>query len=295
MEKIIRLKSYAKINLGLSVLAKRDNGYHDVDMIMQSLDLYDLITLKKNGNSEIRVFCNKELNCKEENNAAYKATNKFFEYIGVNNFFIDIGIKKNIPICAGLAGGSSNAAAVLIGLNSMMGTNLDFNQLSHIGKGIGADVPFCVFGGTMRAIGIGTDLKKIKNNLDYFVLLVKPKMSISTKDSYDRVNICNIFHKESKIDNILIGIEKNDAKFMAKNLFNDLESSLLYIQKKEIDYVKEYVISMGAINSCMSGSGPSVYGIFDDETTAIKCFESIKAEYEESFLCRPLGYGVKII
>ena len=295
MEKVIRLKSYAKINLGLNVLAKRDSGYHDVDMIMQSLNLYDTITLKKNNNSKNRVLCYKELNCKEEDNVAYKAANNFFEYVGVSNFFIDIEIKKTIPICAGLAGGSGNAAAVLVGLNNMLGTNLTFDQLSQIGKGIGTDVPFCIFGGTMRAIGIGTDLKKIKNNLDYFVVLVKPKMSISTKDSYSRINLCNVLNKTLKIDNILTGIEKNDVKFMAKSLFNDLENSLLYIQKKDIEHIKDYMISMGAINACMSGSGPSVYGIFDDEGIAIKFFESIKSKYEESFLCRPVNYGVKIL
>ncbi|MDR1627605.1 MAG: 4-(cytidine 5'-diphospho)-2-C-methyl-D-erythritol kinase [Oscillospiraceae bacterium] len=330
MKKTIKLQSCAKINLGLSVLSKRDDGYHNVDMIMQSLNLCDFITLEKNDVLKTGVFCDKELNCKSENNTAYKAAAEFFKYTGVNDFFININIKKNIPVCAGLAGGSGNAAAVLLGLNSMMETNLNINQLAEIGKGVGADVPFFIFGGTARATGIGTNLEKIKSRPKYYVLIVKPGISISTKNAYAKIDLhsavddafekClisynsllpgggekprgqfNFFQSNSyiyentKIDNILIGINKNDTKIIAANLFNDLENCLSDKEKKEIDYIKEFMVSMKALNACMSGSGPSVYGIFDEESTAKKCLEKIKTEYSESFFCRPVDYGVKIL
>jgi 4-diphosphocytidyl-2-C-methyl-D-erythritol kinase len=294
MKKMIKLQSCAKINLGLSILSKRDDGYHNVDMIMQALDLCDFITIEENDVFKTRIFCNKELNCESENNVAYRAAAEFFKYTGINDCFIDINIKKNIPICAGLAGGSGNAAAVLFGLNSMMETNLNINQLAEIGKGIGADVPFFVFGGTMRATGIGTDLKKVKSYHKYYVLIVKPGISISTKDAYEKIDLYNVVY-ENKINNILVGISKSDTKVIAKNLFNDLESSLFDREKKEISHIKEFIMSMQALNVCMSGSGPCVYGIFDNKIMAKKCLEKIKAEYSESFLCKPVNYGVKIL
>lgn len=295
MKKVIRLRSCAKINLGLSILSKRNDGYHNVDMVMQTLDLYDFITLEKNECLEVRVSCNKELNCRAENNIAYKAAKKFLEHVGVDNFFVDIDIEKNIPICAGLAGGSSNAAAVLVGLNNMMETNLSISELVLIGKEIGADVPFCIIGGTMRATGTGTNLEKVRGHLKYYVLIVKPKIGISTKDAYEKIDLCRGLYRNEKMDNILIGIEKNDTRFIAKNLFNDLEKSLSGAQKVEIDCIKKILVSMGALNACMSGSGPSVYGIFDDEIVAYRCLEKIRGDYEESFLCSPVDYGVKIL
>ncbi len=295
MKEVVKLKSGAKINLGLGVLSKRHDGYHNVDMIMQTLDLCDFITLKKNQRLGIRVFCNKELDCKEEDNIACKAAKKFLEYVNMQDIFIDVNIEKNIPVCAGLAGGSGNAAAVLVGLDNMLNTDLSIDELTGIGKDLGADVPFCIRGGTMRAIGTGTDLERINSCTKYIVLIVKPKISISTKDAYDKIDLCHGSEKNDKIDNILVGIERNDAKLIAENLFNDLEKSLSGVQRKEINYIKDFLVNMGALNACMSGSGPSVYGIFDDEIVAKRCFESIKAEYKETFLCRPLDYGVKIL
>ena len=137
------------------------------------------------------------------------------KYVGVNDFFVDIHIEKNIPVCAGLAGGSSNAAAVLVGLNSMLGTNLSIDELVQIGQELGADVPFCIRGGTMRATGIGTSLEAVKNNLKYFVIVVKPDISISTKDAYGRIDIFNNTSKGNKVNNILIGLSTNNVKFLS--------------------------------------------------------------------------------
>ena len=180
------LKAYApaKINLGLEIISKRTDDYHELDMVMQSIDLFDTVTIETNNSKSISVLHTKNIGCSEQNDITYKAAKVFFESLNNNHYGITIKIDKRIPLEAGLAGGSSDGAAVLVLLNSMYGKPFSQSELMKIGEQIGSDVPFCILGGTARAKGTGTQLRPINFFGDYFLVLVKPEISISTKEAY---------------------------------------------------------------------------------------------------------------
>jgi 4-diphosphocytidyl-2-C-methyl-D-erythritol kinase len=255
----------AKINLTLDVLYRRPDGYHEVEMIMQSIALKDHLTLELLPGRAIEVSCSTpELLC-DESNLAYKAAKLMIE-----EFSLDAGVKitlnKNIPLAAGLAGGSADAAAVMIGMNELFGLKKSEEDLMMLGKTIGADIPFCIHGGTAVARGIGEKLTPLKPVPKIALLLVKPHYSVSTKQVYSRLNVKDI---KSRPDTaaMIRTILNEDVAAMAKGLCNVLEEVTFGLYP-ELSFIKEELRKNGALGSLMSGSGPTVYGIFETRSAA---------------------------
>lgn len=258
--------SPAKINLSLDIIKKREDGYHELKMIMQTVSLYDEIEIKKNKN--ITIDSNKKNIPLNNKNLAWKAAELFFHHTKINEG-CDIYINKKIPDGAGLGGGSSNAATVLLALNEIYNTNLQKETLIKMAVKIGADVPFFILKGTCLAEGIGEKLTKIENNTNPYILIYKPEFSISTKWAYENVNLNS--KPKYNIDKIVDNLKTKNYDF--KDIFNYLELVSI-TEYPEIENIKNKMIKFGAKASIMSGSGSSVFGIFDNETQAKKAFEN---------------------
>jgi 4-diphosphocytidyl-2-C-methyl-D-erythritol kinase len=257
---------------------------------MQSIDLCDEIDIEISKDESIAVLSDKDIDCKPENNIVYKAAKFFFEYTGIKNPGIKIGIKKNIPISAGLAGGSTDGAATLSALNFMFNANLSNSELMDLGAKVGSDIPFCITGGTAHATGSGVSLKSIDNLKDCFIVVVKPPISVSTKEAYDRSD--SIANKSiHNFDSLINGIKNNDLSMICKNLFNRFEE---VISEEIVFLIKENLCDLGARGALMSGSGPTVFGIFENERTALNCANKMKCTYPQSFYCRPLNQGAYV-
>ena len=234
----IQLKSRAKINLSIDVLGKRKDGYHLVEMIMQTIDLYDIINIKEIDIDEININSNSSDIPLNKDNIVYKAAKLLKEEFNIKKG-IDIFIEKNIPVAAGMAGGSSNAAAVLVGLNKLWNLNLSEVELQEIGLKLGADVPFCISGGAALAEGIGEELTSIKGlSEDTIILVCKPNLFVSTKDVYQGLDLENI---KNRPDNKLLiqCLEDGNINLLAKNMVNLLESvtSKMHEEIKEIEKI----------------------------------------------------------
>lgn len=278
----MEIKTFAKINLALYVVGKRDTGYHELDMVMQTISLYDTVYISKRKKG-IKLSSNNPNIPTDETNIAYKAADLMLKSYNIKSG-VNIHIEKNIPIGAGLAGGSTNAAGVLKLVNEIYNLKLKTKDLDRLSLKLGADVAFCLRKGTYKAEGIGEILTPIeegfKNNL---ILLVKPEFSISTKDAFSKVQ--GRFSKDLKTANLIKGIKNKDIDLMAKNMENDLENIIINeFGFKEIKDIKEKLLNLGAKASLMSGSGPTVYGIFDDKKLAIKAENEFKEKYKETFL-----------
>ncbi len=284
----IRVFAPAKINLALEILGVLENGYHEVDMVMQSIDLCDEIIIEDTSNNELIVECNKDLSCKPENNLAYKAAKKFFDYTGLKDIGVKINILKNIPQRAGLAGGSTDAAAVLYALNSFFEAKISEHELSELGCKIGSDVPFCLKGGCLHATGTGTNLYLIPSLKNCFLVVVKPKISICTKKAYTLYDSYKSLKLKST-ENIIKCLKSQNLHGVSKNIFNRFEEVL---NNTEILNIKKSLCSNGALGACMSGSGSAVFGIFEDKNKAIECIKKLKKIYSQIFLCKPLDHGI---
>lgn len=283
MEEII-LDAYGKINLALDVLYKRDDGYHEIDTVMQQIDLKDTLILK-DRDSGISIESNEKSIPLDERNLAYKAWKKMVENVKVNRG-VDITIIKRIPVAAGLAGGSTDAAAVIKGLNMLWDLNLSQEELMKIGKEIGADVPFCIFGGTAQAKGIGERLKRIKSFSNKLILLVNIGVEVPTEYVYKSLNLNN---KNLVVDiKKLIGyIDRDDLKKVAENMGNKLESVVIK-EYPIIEIIKEEMVKLGALGALMSGSGPTVFGIFDDENKLYSCKERMERKYKKVIVTKTI-------
>lgn len=284
------VKAPAKINLYLDILGKYDNGYHEVEMIMQTVSLHDTVSISMSNTKGINIFSNHRFSADVKKNTAYKAAIEFFEYTNIENSGLNIKIEKKIPVCAGLAGGSTDAAAVLIALNKMFSTNFSKSDLALVGKKVGADVPFCIFGGTMLAKGIGTKLLPLTAIPDCYIVLCKPNIYISTKLAYDKVDEVTLKH--GGILPMLKAIRNKNLGYVSKNLYNKFETVL---KIKEVFSIKNTMINNGAISSSMSGSGPTVFGIFQEKNLAKNCMMRLRKYYREVFLCTPQKNGCEII
>ena len=280
----MNIKAYAKINISLDVIGKREDGYHLLKMIMQNIDLYDIVQVEKIPNG-ISLECNKSYVPTDERNLAYKAAKLFKETYNIKSG-IYINIEKNIPVSAGLAGGSTDAAAVLKIMNKMFNINVSQQELMDLGLKLGADVPYCICGGTALCEGIGEKVKKLKPFKNKILVIVKPPFGVSTKDVYKAFDLSKvIFHP--KTDELIHNIEKNNFDFIAKNMKNLLENVTLG-RYKIISIIKEEINSCGALGSMMSGSGPTVFGFFDDMLKAQKCYEKMKEKYVDVFITRTI-------
>lgn len=269
---MIKLKANAKINLTLDILGKRADGYHEVAMVMQSVGLFDEVSLTKTDEG-ISLFIDVPDLPTDENNLAVRAARLFFDEQNIKGG-VRIEIKKNIPVAAGLAGGSTDAAAVIKGLNELYDTHLRDEELCKLGEKIGSDVPFCIMGGTMLATGRGEVLKRLKPMSECFVVLAKPQVSVSTAWAYKTYDASPATeHPDNEA--LIKAIEEDDFSGVCKLLVNVLEE----VTKKEHEEIDEYKRIMkenGATACLMSGSGPTVFALTKDKETAEKIAEKIK-------------------
>ncbi|MBE5961034.1 MAG: 4-(cytidine 5'-diphospho)-2-C-methyl-D-erythritol kinase [Lachnospiraceae bacterium] len=282
---IITLKAYAKINLALDVIGRRPNGYHDVRMIMQTIQLYDKVTMKRTSTPGIMMKTNLHYLPTNENNLVYAAAKLFKDTLHIEDG-VYINLEKKIPVAAGMAGGSSDAAATLFGLNELFDTNLSLEQLMELGVQIGADVPFCLLRGTALSEGIGEILTPLAPAPSCYCLIVKPPVSVSTKFVYENL-VLDETTNHPDIDGMLEAIAFNDLKGVTSRLGNVLEPVTL-AECPEIAQIKQEMLDLGAIGSLMSGSGPTVFGLFDNQKKAEKAFYQFKiGEYgKQTFLTR---------
>ena len=288
----ITLKSRAKINLSIDVLGKRQDGYHLVEMIMQTIDLYDLIEINEKDNDQITIKSTSDeipLDC---NNLVYKAANLIKKTFNINKG-VEIHIKKNIPVAAGMAGGSSNAAAVLVGLNKLWNLNLSNQQLEKIGLKLGADVPFCINGGAVLASGIGEELTPIKGlTKDVCILVCKPDLFVSTKEVYECIDSKDIDKRPN--NKFLIECLKNeDTRQLAENMFNVLEGVTMD-KHPVIQQIKDIMTNNRALGAMMSGSGPTVFGFYENREEAVKCKAILEKQFKQTFVVACEEKGVEV-
>ncbi|MCL0107677.1 4-(cytidine 5'-diphospho)-2-C-methyl-D-erythritol kinase [Peptococcaceae bacterium] len=256
---MLKVKAHAKINLALKVLGKREDGYHEVEMVMQSLALHDKIFLTLiRSDIELLVEGDAPL---DESNLAYKAAKAILEYSNCKQG-IRIKLVKNIPAAAGLAGGSSDAAAVLLGINKLLKLGLDTEELMEIGKGLGSDVPFCIVGGTALARGRGEKIQPLPKAPKMGVVLIKPDFGVSTAQVYKRFSL-DLVEKKADVNAVVEAIKKGDIKGIATAIFNDLEYVTMDMYPC-LEGIKRQLEDAGALGVLMSGSGPTVYGLAFD-------------------------------
>ena len=255
----LELKALGKINLGLDILGRRENGYHDVRMVMQTVYLYDRVTLEKMREPGIEISTNLSYLPVNENNIAYKAAELLRREFGIREG-IRITLEKHIPVAAGMAGGSSNAAAVLFGMNRMFDLGMSEQGLKDRGVTLGADVPYCIMRGTVLAEGIGEILTPLPPLPKCYVLIAKPPLSASTKTVYEKIDQEGI-KSHPDIDGILAGLQEGDLRQVAGSMGNVLEQVMLE-EHPVLRKIKDVMIEAGALNAMMSGRGPTVFGIF---------------------------------
>lgn len=273
----IILKGRAKINLTLDVVGKRENGYHDLEMIMQSINLYDTIYIRKTKVQGVRLKSNYSWLPTNEKNIAYKAAELFFQETGITGG-VAVEITKHIPVAAGLAGGSADAAATLVGMNRLYETHFSKEKLMEMGLKLGADVPFCIARGTMLAEGIGEKLTALTPMPTTYVVLVKPPFSASTAVVYGNLDIHNIKkHPNTKL--VMEALSEEDVKKVAKNMANVLEEVTISMYP-EIEKIKQEFVRCGALGTMMSGSGSTVFGLFESEEAAKKASKHFKMKHD---------------
>lgn len=269
----LELNALGKINLGLDVLGRRDNGYHDVRMVMQSVYVYDRICVEKKKNAGIEISTNLGYLPVNENNLAYKAAKLLMDEFSIEEG-VKIHLEKHIPVAAGMAGGSSDAAAVLHGLNRMFGLGLSREDLMKRGLELGADVPYCIMRGTALAEGIGEVLTPLPKIPKCFALIAKPPIIVSTKTVYEKLDSLEIV-EHPDIDGIIEGLNQGNLEMICGSMGNVLEKVTIE-DYPVIEEIKNVMKENGAINAMMSGSGPTVFGIYKERKQAKAAGEKIR-------------------
>lgn len=275
----ITRKAYAKINLGLDVLRKRPDGYHEMKMIMQTVGICDILTFQKSGSGakepEIIISLDNAELPSDKNNLIYKAARLIMETYHIQEG-VEITLNKNIPIAAGMAGGSTDAAAVFHGFNELFGLSMSLEDMKTLGVKIGADVPYCIVGGTALSEGIGEILTPLPAPPEAVLLIAKPDINVSTKFVFENLHADKL-KSHPDIDGMAQAIRQGDLKGITQRMGNVLET----VTVKEypiIDQIKEEMKKSGAENALMSGSGPTVFGIFKEREAAGECFEALKKQ-----------------
>ncbi len=278
------IRAYAKINIALDVVGKREDGYHLLRMIMQQIDLYDEISIDKIEEG-IELVCDKKYIPVDSRNLAYKAAELFKQTYSVDGG-VAISINKNIPVAAGLAGGSADAAAVLIGMNKLFGLNRSIKELMELSVSLGADIPYCINGGTALCEGIGEEITSLKAFKNHILVLAKPNFGVSTKEVYKALDVSKI-NRHPNIDKIIKAMGEEDLSSVCFNMRNLLENVTLK-KHQGLRRLKNQFIEAGALGSMMSGSGPTVFGFFDNMLTAQRCYDKLKKAYKEVFITRTI-------
>ncbi|QAA31414.1 4-(cytidine 5'-diphospho)-2-C-methyl-D-erythritol kinase [Clostridium manihotivorum] len=280
------LKAYAKINIALDVVGKREDGYHLLRMIMQTVDLYDIVDVNENeGSEDIVITCDNPFIPTDSRNLCYKAAKLFKERYNLNSG-VKINITKKIPMSAGMAGGSTDAAAVLKGMNEVFNINATEQELINLGLQIGADVPYCIKGGTALCEGIGEIIKPLRPFKNYILVIVKPPFGVSTKEVYGMLDIKRIY-RHPRVNNIIHEMKSGNIKYVSENMKNVLEN--VTIRKHPlIKGIKESMMNLGALGALMSGSGPTVFAFFEDMVKAQSCYDTMKERYRDVYITRTI-------
>ncbi len=271
--KDISVKALAKINLGLDVVRRREDGYHEVRMIMQTIHLFDRLEISKNTSGQITMETNLAFLPTNENNLVYKAAKLLTDEFGIKDG-VHVWLHKHIPVAAGMAGGSTDAAAVLYGMNRIFDLGLSKEELMERGVKIGADVPYCVMRGTALAEGIGEKLTKLPPMVKCPVLIAKPQINVSTKFVYENLKL-DADTEHPDIDRLVADIREKNLTKIAADMGNVLETVTIPAYPVIAD-IKENMLQNGAANAMMSGSGPTVFGLFEKEADAVQAYEAMK-------------------
>lgn len=279
----MHVKAFAKLNLTLDILRKREDGYHDLQMVMQSIDLADELTVTP-SDGEGKMSTTLSYLPADGRNLAQIAARAFREATGMGPN-VDVTIQKHIPVCAGMAGGSSDGAAVLRAMNELSGLGLSPMELAEIGQRVGSDVPYCVLGGTALAEGRGEILTPLTPLPPCFVVVCKPSFPISTPQLFSRVDVRKIVRRPDTAG-LLAALERGDLTGVARRMYNVFEDVLEPRRRQEIDTIKAVLIDSGALGAAMTGSGPTVFGLFSDEEAAKAAKEELSASYQDVFLCK---------
>ena len=291
----MRLQAFAKINLGLDVLGKREDGYHEVRMIMQTIRMYDQLDMRKSVEPGIHLTTNKKYIPVDENNLVWRAAKLMMDTCGIMEG-VSIHLHKVIPVAAGMAGGSSDAAATLVGMNRLFHCGLSKEKLMELGVQIGADVPYCVLRGTALAEGIGEKLTVLPPMPDCWILIGKPGISVSTKYVYTTLDLnTNTVHPD--IDGMKKALEDGNLYGITERMGNVLQDVTIPAYP-EVERIKEQMKALGAVNAMMSGSGPTVFGIFDNEEKAQEACQKLResGSCQQVVLTVPFNnYGGKTI
>lgn len=291
----MRLQAFAKINLGLDVLGKREDGYHEVRMIMQTIRMYDQLDMRKSVEPGIHLTTNKKYIPVDENNLVWRAAKLMMDTCGIIEG-VSIHLHKVIPVAAGMAGGSSDAAATLVGMNRLFHCGLSKEKLMELGVQIGADVPYCVLRGTALAEGIGEKLTVLPPMPDCWILIGKPGISVSTKYVYTTLDL-NTDTVHPDIDGMKKALEDGNLYGITERMGNVLQDVTIPAYP-EVERIKEQMKNLGAVNAMMSGSGPTVFGIFDNEEKAQEACQKLweSGSCQQVFLTVPFNnYGGKTI
>lgn len=276
----IYVKARAKINLNLEVLDKREDNYHNIKSVFQKINLYDEMYIKKTNSNEFELQSNIESLNNSENiifKAYVKLKEKFENITGIK-----VILNKKIPMQAGLAGGSTDCASFILGINKLFELGLSKKEIQSIGKSLGADVVPCFYNKAVMAEGIGDIITTINTNFKYYMVIIKPKISCNTKEMYKRIDERNQIKKLDRTNEIVKALQENDIKLIANNLHNSFEDVMQ--DKKFVKSIKDELIKNGAIGSLMTGSGSCVYGIFSNKQMAKYAYKRLKEKYE-TYIC----------
>ncbi len=279
----MQLKALAKLNLTLDVLGRREDGYHDMRMVMQSISLSDTLHLCPGEGEGIRVSTNMSFLPGGDKNLAAIAARAFWDARGMEHQNLDIHIEKHIPVCAGMAGGSSDAAAVLRGLNEQAGSPYTPTELARVGEAVGSDVPYCVLGGTALAEGRGEILTPLPSLPHCHVVVCKPDFSISTPELFAQIDTVKVRCRPDTAG-VLAALEAGDLEGVARRLYNVFEDVLPERQRSRVDAIKNVLIQCGALGAAMSGTGPTAFGLFNDAAQAQAAYDILSREYRETYL-----------
>lgn len=277
------IQAPAKLNLTLDVLGRREDGYHDLKMVMQSITLADRLTLRPGRAPGIQVSSSFHFLPTGEKNLAGKAAVCFYQALGRPARDLDISITKHVPVCAGMAGGSSDAAAVLRALNRLEGDPFSPEELAHVGEAVGSDVPYCVLGCTALAQGRGEVLTPLPPLPHCWVVACKPDFPVSTPDLFARIDSCRI-RRRPDADGLMAALEQGDLMEVARRMYNVFEDVLPERQLARVADIKNTLIQQGALGANMSGTGPTAFGLFSSQSQAQAAYDVLKQRYQEVFL-----------
>jgi 4-diphosphocytidyl-2-C-methyl-D-erythritol kinase len=282
--------AYAKINLSLDILGRREDGYHDMRMVMQSLSLRDTVTLTPREGEGLTVSADVDFLPQDESNLAAKAALRFFESQGKACPGLTLAIQKHIPVCAGMAGGSSDAAATLRLLRQLYAPSMSREDLEKIGEGVGSDVPYCVRGGTALAEGRGEVLTDLPPLPPCYFVVCKPAFSIATPELFAQVRTRRL-RQHPDTAGMLTALERGDLEGVARRCYNVFED-VLPRRYSQVFEIKAKLLDLGAMAASMTGSGPTVFGLFRDRSPAQSAAETLAKEFPQTFFCERVGPSV---